>query len=91
MGFNKGKQPKIYTAPGILQGNRLDITVVHRGDMNAVFCEKTVTEGKSLGTVMVAADDQNGGIALGKAAEEIIKQAHCFCRGGGLVINITAQ
>ena len=58
-GTDKWQQPKVDGSIGIRECDWLNVAVVDRGDIDPTCIQKTTTKGKTLGTVVVAADHQH--------------------------------
>ena len=59
--------------------------------MNVGPLQQTLAEGQPLGAVVVAADDEDGDLPRGKAAEKIVEEGHGLGGGDGLVVNVAAD
>ena len=58
-GLEEGEQIDPHLSPGVVQNDRLDGPVIHRGDIDAAALHEPPAKGHPLGGVVVAADHQH--------------------------------
>ena len=88
-GLNKRQHIDVYLTMAIRERDRRDLAVICRGDVDTAGLEEAVAERETLGTVMVAADDEYRQLPLRKTAEEIIEYNHGLGRRDAFIIHVT--
>ena len=89
--LQKRQQPEIHRAVPVGKLQRLNVSIIHRGQMNAGTFHQPAAESQPFRTVMVATDGIYLHLQLRQPAQKFVKQSNRFRRRNTFVVNITAE
>ena len=76
--LHKRQKIQIHRARRILQHEGIHMAVIHRSDMDSTSVHQAASEGKPLRGIVIAANDEDLAVSLGKPVKVLVKELYCF-------------
>ena len=89
--LHKGKHIYIDGAVFILQGDRLQHSIVFRRNVKSAFCQKAVAEAETLNGVVIPADEKHGQMTLPQIHQELVQKPDRFHGRNGFIIDVSGN